>query len=104
MFALALEIGVEIACGSDAGVFAHGENRREIELMVECGMKPARALRAATSGAAKVLGKERDLGHLAAGATADLVALRADPLVDLGTLREPVLVISRGQVVIDRRR
>jgi imidazolonepropionase-like amidohydrolase len=100
---LAREIGVTIACGSDAGVFAHGANARELELMVEAGLTPGEALRAATVVASKVLGKEKQLGSIADGALADLVALRADPLADISALRGVAVVIAGGRVVVDRR-
>jgi len=102
IFGRALASGVRIACGSDVGVFAHGENARELELMVAYGMSPARALRSATSIAADVLGRE-DLGRLTEGSVADLVALRDDPLEDPAALRSPVLVVREGRVVVDRR-
>ena len=101
-FVLALEVGVDVACGSDAGVFAHGDNAIEPELMVAWGMSPADALRSATSGAARVLGREADLGRIAPGFVADLVVLRGDPLAAPSELREPVLVLRDGRVVVDR--
>jgi imidazolonepropionase-like amidohydrolase len=94
--------GVSIACGSDAGVFDHGDNARELELLVEYGCAPADALRAATSGAATVLGR-RDLGRIDKEARADLVVTRGDPLADVGALRQPVLVLTDGVVRVDRR-
>ncbi|MFQ5491922.1 MAG: amidohydrolase family protein [Phycisphaerae bacterium] len=100
MMKIALEAGVTIACGSDAGVFSHGDNAREIELMVEYGMKPLQALRAATVTAAGVLGRRSDLGAVETGYAADLIAVRANPLNDLGTLRRPVVVIKSGTVVV----
>jgi len=102
-FALALESGVMIACGSDVGVFPHGESVRELELMVAYGMKPVDALRAATSIAAATLGREKELGRIAEGSAADLVAVRGDPLADVSSLRGPVLVVKGGKVVVDRR-
>jgi imidazolonepropionase-like amidohydrolase len=99
---LAMEVGVTIACGSDAGVFPHGDNAREIELMIKDGMSPAAALRAATSGAAKVLGKDNEFGALREGLAADLVLVEGDPLTDIGALRGPLVVIARGTVVISR--
>ena len=99
----ALEAGVTIACGSDVGVFAHGQNAREVELLVACGLTPRQALAAATSVAAEVLGRAERLGRIAPGYEADLVALRSDPLVDPGALREVVLVVQGGRVVVDRR-
>jgi imidazolonepropionase-like amidohydrolase len=103
MFARALKIGVTIANGSDVGVFAHGENAREIELMVAFGMSPKDALKAATATAAAVLGKGKELGRLAPGYLADLVAFRGDPLVDISALRHPVLVVKDGWIAADRR-
>ncbi len=103
MFARALKMGVTIANGSDVGVFAHGENAREIELMVAFGMAPKDALRAATATAAAVLGQGRQLGRLAPGYIADLVALRGDPLADISALRHPVLVVKDGWIAADRR-
>jgi imidazolonepropionase-like amidohydrolase len=100
-FGHALAAGVTIANGSDAGVFAHGENAREIELLVAYGMTPRQALRAATATAAAVLGRGGDLGRIAAGYTADLVAFDGDPLADIATLRHPVIVIKDGRVEID---
>jgi imidazolonepropionase-like amidohydrolase len=78
-FQRALALGVTIACGSDAGVFAHGTQARELELMVEFGMTPAQALLAATGTAAKVLG-QNDLGRIDIGMRGDLVVVAADPL------------------------
>jgi len=103
LVALALEVGVTIACGSDVGVFAHGRNAREVELLVAYGLTPAQALAAATSVAGEVLGLGQRLGRIAPGYEADLVALRADPLADPGALREVVLVVQGGRVVVDRR-
>lgn len=90
-FQRALAAGVTIACGSDAGVFTHGDNVRELELMVEYGMTPAQALASATTVAAKVLGSER-FGTVRPGAWSFLV-LRADPLQDITALRRPVAVV-----------
>lgn len=103
MFKRALASRVVIGCGSDVGVFTHGDNAREIELMVEYGMSPADALRAATVTAAKVLRRETDLGRIAKGCLADLVAVRGDPLVDPTVLRNPAFVMKGGRVVVDRR-
>ncbi|HEX9794958.1 MAG TPA: amidohydrolase family protein [Planctomycetota bacterium] len=101
-FADALKAGVTIACGSDAGVFDHGDNVREIELMHEFGMTPVQALRAATATAARVLDRD-DLGRIGLGAVADLVLVAEDPLQDPAALRKPLLVIQGGRIVVDRR-
>ena len=79
-----------------------GDNAREVELMAEVFGSPADALRAATSDAARVLGRD-DLGRIAPGCAADLVALEADPLADAHALRRVVLVVRDGRVVLDRR-
>ena len=102
-FARALKSGVTIINGSDVGVFAHGDNARELELMVAYGMSPPDALRAATVTAARVLGKEKELGQIAPGFIADLVAVRGNPLADISTLRKPVLVLREGKIAVDRR-
>jgi imidazolonepropionase-like amidohydrolase len=99
MFRRALDSGVTIANGSDAGVFAHGTNVREIELMVEYGMTPAAALRAATSVAAAVLAREKDLGTVEAGRLADLLLVRGNPLEDVRALRNVLFVMKDGRVV-----
>jgi imidazolonepropionase-like amidohydrolase len=95
-FKEALESGVTIVNGSDAGVFAHGDGVRELELLVEYGMKPAVALRAATSVAAKVLHLENQLGTVKAGLLADLVAVAGDPTADVKVLRKVKMVIKEG--------
>jgi imidazolonepropionase-like amidohydrolase len=99
MFRRALRAGIVIACGSDVGVFAHGENARELELMVEYGMTPAQALRAATVVAAQVLRRGDELGRIAPGLRADLVAVRGDPLRAISALRAVVWVVAGGRIV-----
>jgi imidazolonepropionase-like amidohydrolase len=90
--------GVPVAFGTDAGVFAHGRNAREFELMVDAGMSPARALLAATGDAAEALGRRDDLGTVEAGRWADLVAVRGDPLQDITVLQDVGFVMKEGLV------
>ena len=99
----ALASGVIIANGSDAGVFSHGDNAHEIELLVDYGMTPAQALAAATSVAAGVLGESDSRGKVAAGYIADLVLLEGNPLEDIHALRNVQLVFKNGAVVHDAR-
>lgn len=102
MFRRALKSGVTIACGSDVGVFPHGENLRELKLMAAYGMPIAEVLRSATVTAARVLGREKDLGRVAPGYVADLVAVRGNPLEDITTLEHPVVVIKEGVIAANR--
>lgn len=98
-FKAALAAGVTICNGSDVGVFAHGDNALEIELLVEYGMTPIDALRAATSVNARVLRLESRIGRIAAGLAADLLAVDGDPSQDIGALRRVRLVMRDGVVV-----
>jgi imidazolonepropionase-like amidohydrolase len=97
-FKAALAAGVTILSGSDVGVFAHGDNAREIELMVAYGMAPVAALKSATSGAARVLHLERDLGRVKAGGLADLAAFDGDPTRDVSALHRVKFVMKNGTI------
>ena len=85
-----------IVNGSDIGVFAHGDGARELELLVEYGMKPAQALRAATGTAADALHLSDKIGTVKAGLLADLVAVDSDPTADIKALRRVKLVMKGG--------
>jgi imidazolonepropionase-like amidohydrolase len=98
-FKMALDAGVTIASGSDVGVFAHGDSVRELEIMVNYGMKPIDALKSATSVDARVLHMETLVGRVATGLLADLIAVDGDPTTDITALRKIKLVMKNGNVV-----
>jgi imidazolonepropionase-like amidohydrolase len=103
-FARAIRARVRVAMGTDAGTpfNHHGANARELALMVECGMTPAEAIRAATSHAAELLDVASDTGTLATGMTADLLVIDGDPLTDISVLADTARlrgVMARGRWV-----
>ena len=94
----AFPAGVRIAFGTDAGVSMHGRNADEFLLMVQHGMDPMSAIVAATVNAADLLGLADEVGTIEAGRSADIVAVRGDPLTDIGVLRNMSFVMARGRV------
>ena len=97
-FARAHKAGVKIAFGTDAGVFPHGENAKEFGYMVEGGMTPIEAIRAATVNAAVLLGQPKRLGAIAPGFAADIIAVEGDPLKDVRLLEQVKFVMKDGVV------
>ena len=99
-FAKAVAAGVRVAMGTDSGVTPHGENLRELALMVEGGMTPMQAIVASTRSAAELMGLEDELGTLEPGKRADLVVVEGDPL-DVGTLASRVETVYKdGERVV----
>lgn len=94
----ALDAGVTIGNGSDVGVFAHGDNARELELLVAYGLTPMQAIVAATSTAARVLNNTM-IGRIAPGAHADLLLVRGNPTEQISALRDVELVLQQGRIV-----
>jgi len=102
----ALEAGVKIVAGTDAGGHAHTINARELQYLVEAGLTPMQALQSATGWAAACLGLEGELGTVAPGRLADLIAVAGDPLQDIALLQDVQrikLVLQGGAVCVDRR-
>ena len=98
-FQAALKSGVTILMGGDVGVYAHGDNAREMELMVEYGMKPLDVLRSATSVNAAAFHLEDRVGSIKAGLLADLVAVTGNPAEDISAVRQVRMVMKDGKMV-----
>ncbi len=94
----AIEAGVKIAYGTDAGVFPHGENAKDFKYLVQTGMTPMRAIQAATVEAANLIGHPEKIGSITAGRLADVVAVSTDPLQDITALEKVAFVMKSGVV------
>lgn len=101
-FALALQKGVTICFGGDVGVYAHGDNAREMEAMVAYGMKPLEVLKSATAVNADVFGYGDKIGRIRKGLLADLVAVSGDPSVNVSDVRKTILVMKDGVIYLDK--
>jgi imidazolonepropionase-like amidohydrolase len=97
-FAIALRVGVTICMGGDVGVFAHGDNAREMELMVDYGMKPIDVLRSATSINADAFGYGEKIGRIKKNLLADIIAVEGDPSSDIKNIRKVKLVMKDGVI------
>ncbi len=100
-FAKAVAAGVKVAFGTDAGVYPHGDNAKQFHYMVKFGMTPAGAIRAATSSAADLIDRAKDVGTLETGKYADLIAVTANPLDKVETLEQVAFVMKGGKVYKD---
>ncbi len=97
-FGKAYKSGVKIAFGTDAGVYAHGKNAKEFQYMVEAGMPPMEAIKAATTSAADLLGMSDKVGSISKGKFADIVAVDGDPLSDITIMQKMAFVMKDGKI------
>ncbi|HEY7754010.1 MAG TPA: amidohydrolase family protein [Steroidobacteraceae bacterium] len=98
-FRKAVAAGVHVAYGTDAGIYPHGNNARQFAYMVRYGMTPIEAIRSATIDAAAALGRGQELGAVASGRYADLIAVTGDPLADITRLEHVSGVIKEGHLI-----
>jgi imidazolonepropionase-like amidohydrolase len=101
-FQKAVKGGAKMAFGTDAGVYPHGDNAKQFFYMVKFGLTPAQAIRAATSSAADLIGRSKDVGTLEPGKFADVIAVTGDPLQDVRALENVGFVMKGGEVVKDQ--
>ena len=100
-FQKAVKAGAKMTFGTDAGVYPHGDNAKQFFYMVKFGMTPAQAIHAATSSAADLIGRAKDVGTLEAGKYADLIAVTDDPFQNIRALENVGFVMKGGAVVKD---
>jgi imidazolonepropionase-like amidohydrolase len=101
-FQKAVKGGAKMAFGTDAGVYPHGDNAKQFFYMVKFGLTPAQAIRAATSSAADLIGRSKDVGTLEPGKFADVIAVTGNPLQDVRALENVGFVMKGGEVVKDQ--
>jgi imidazolonepropionase-like amidohydrolase len=97
-FRKAVKLGVKLTFGTDSGVYPHGDNAKQLAVMVRYGMTPMQAIQAATASSADALGLKEQTGALIAGLAADIIAVRRDPLEDIRALEQVDFVMKAGQV------
>ena len=95
----ALKAGVKMIYSTDAGVYPHGTNAKQLATMVQWGATPLQAIQSATLTAAEALGQPKDVGQVKVGAYGDLVGVKGDPLADVTLLQHPVFVMKGGDAV-----
>ena len=100
-FEKAFKAGAKMAFGTDAGVYPHGDNAKQFFYMVKFGMTPVQAIRAATSSAADLIGRAKDVGTIEPGKYADIIAVTGDPLADVRALENVGFVMKGGEVFKD---
>jgi len=98
-FERALKAGIRMTLGTDAGIYPHGDNAKQLAVMVRYGMTPMQAIKAATIHSADALGLAGQVGTLASGAYADLIAVEGDPIADIRALERVSVVLKGGEVV-----
>ena len=98
-FTKAVKAGVKMVMGTDAGVYPHGDNLKQLSRMVEFGMTPMQALQAASINAAILLRKDQDIGSIAAGRYADMIAVEGNPLEDISLIENVSFVMKGGEIV-----
>ena len=98
----ALKAGVKMIYSTDAGVYPHGDNAKQLATMVQWGATPLQALQSATITSAEALGQSADVGQVKAGAYGDLVGVKGDPLKDITLMQHPVFVMKGGETVVKK--
>ena len=97
-FRKAVKAGVKLTMGTDAGVYPHGDNPKQLAVMVKYGMTPMQALQAATTVGADAIGRKNEFGAIAPGLSADIIAVKGDPLADITELQRVRFVMKAGVV------
>ena len=93
-----MKLGIKLTMGTDAGVYPHGDNPKQLAFMVQYGMTPMQAIQAATLNGADALGLKNVTGAIATGLAADIIAVKRDPLEDIRALEQVDFVMKGGEV------